>query len=148
MFRDEVLAMAHLRHPGIVSVYDLVRTTGDDLALVMELRPGEPLSRGGRRSFAVLRPILLGILDALAHAHARGVLHLDIKPDNVLVAGEAGHVRTSASSTSGSPRPGGAGRRWRRARRGDGHRSLHGARAAHAGGGRARPWTTSTRSAR
>ncbi len=95
MFRDEVLAMAHLRHPGIVSVYDLVRTTGDDLALVMELRPGEPLSRGGRRPFAALRPILLAILDALAHAHARGVLHLDIKPDNVLVADEGGRVRVS-----------------------------------------------------
>lgn len=85
MFRDEVLATAHLRHPAIVVVYDVVQVS-DDLALVMELVAGTPLSSRVGQPFSTLRPILRHVLEALAHAHARGVLHLDLKPGNVVVS--------------------------------------------------------------
>ncbi|MCA9542359.1 MAG: hypothetical protein KC620_25855, partial [Myxococcales bacterium] len=88
-FRDEVRAMARLDHPAIVYVYDFgLAPTGTaprsggripdgSPYLVMELLDGEPLDRfRGRMAWPPLRAVLLGLRDALGHAHARGVLHL------------------------------------------------------------------------
>jgi tetratricopeptide (TPR) repeat protein len=98
-FRNEVRATAALEHPGIVAVYDEGTIPEDTAAasggrlvtgrpfLVMELVEGRPLqSRVGRMGWPVLRDILLQLLDALAHSHARGVIHRDLKPGNVLVS--------------------------------------------------------------
>jgi len=97
-FRNEVRAVAGLDHPAIVRVFDLgeipreaERATNGRLAagtpyLVMELVRGGSLRTVQPRSWTELRSALLELLEALAHAHARGVTHRDLKPGNVLVA--------------------------------------------------------------
>jgi len=97
-FRSEVRAVASLSHPGIITVLDHGEVPehaetqsggllkGGNPFLVMELMPGGTLSRSRTYPWPALRSILMGLLDALAHAHARGVLHRDIKRGNVLLA--------------------------------------------------------------
>ena len=102
MFHDalyrEIEAVAKLHHPGIVTVFDVgqVTTKAERLSgkrllaggpfLAMELVRGCSLREvGNPMSWARIRVILLSLLDALAHAHARGVVHGDIKPGNVLL---------------------------------------------------------------
>ncbi len=99
LFRREVRAVAQLDHPGIVTIFDVGEVTpaaarasqggvsAHSPYLVMDF-----VARGslGDANAAIpwtkLRAILLGVLDALAHAHARGLTHLDIKPGNILLA--------------------------------------------------------------
>lgn len=90
-FGREARAAARLSHPGVVSVFD----TGDDdgtLYLVMELVEGRTLRQLIRES-APLPParalrLVEAVLEALASAHAAGIVHRDVKPENVLVARE------------------------------------------------------------
>ena len=100
-FAREVQAAAQLEHPGIVWLYDYGRIPkAAARASDFQLVEGSPFlvmeyaSQGTLRHVAAeglpwpeLRSVLLALLDALAHAHARGVIHRDIKPDNVLIAG-------------------------------------------------------------
>ncbi|MCA9492706.1 MAG: serine/threonine protein kinase, partial [Myxococcales bacterium] len=90
-FRTEVRAVAGLDHPNVVQVLDHGTVPsggppGSGLAegmpwLAMELVDGGTLSaRRGRMAWPELRAVVLGLLDALAHAHARGVVHRDLKP--------------------------------------------------------------------
>jgi hypothetical protein len=84
----EARAAAALEHPGIAQVYDVGETEDGGAYLVMELVRGQTL-RELMRSNAVDRDELVGILEQLAraldHAHAQGVVHRDVKPDNVMV---------------------------------------------------------------
>lgn len=95
----ELRTVAGLCHPGIVDVLDFgrvgraaaVMTTGTlpegSPYVAMELVEGDTLSAvRGRMDWPRIRSVLLQILDALAHAHARDVVHLDLKPANVLMA--------------------------------------------------------------
>ena len=97
-FRREVQAVASLDHPNIVRVYDHGRVPSrnpfrpsdgiepNSPYLAMEFLGGGTLTpRAGRLRWADLQAVLLTMLDALAHAHARGVLHRDIKPSNLMV---------------------------------------------------------------
>ncbi|WP_235490469.1 protein kinase, partial [Frankia sp. AvcI1] len=83
-FETEARLLAGMDHPHIVRVFDYVEA--DDLLLiVMELLDGGTLTR--RR--ATLDPqgacaVGLAVAAGLSHAHIRGVLHLDIKPGNLL----------------------------------------------------------------
>jgi eukaryotic-like serine/threonine-protein kinase len=86
----EAVAAARLNHPGIVALYELGR---DDHAayLVSELVDGATLAelaREGAVSDRDVARIGAALCDALAHAHARGVVHRDVKPSNVMVIAE------------------------------------------------------------
>jgi serine/threonine-protein kinase len=80
----EARAMALLDHPGIVDVHDFGREDGVGF-IVMEYVDGRPLSElvplAPDRAIAVARDVLA----ALAYAHGRGVVHRDVKPQNILV---------------------------------------------------------------
>lgn len=99
--RNEVRAMARLDHPAILMVFDYGEVSDEDERrsqgkleqgspyLVTELAPdGSVAPRCGNMPWSEVRRLLLSLLDALAHAHARGVLHRDVKPTNVLMFGD------------------------------------------------------------
>ena len=99
-FADEVRAVAALDHPGIVTILDHGKVDGAAAASSDgRLTEGTPwlameyCSHGTVNKLAMplswnrVRNILLSTLDALAHAHARGVVHRDLKPPNILLAG-------------------------------------------------------------
>ena len=82
--RHEVRAVASLDHPGIVSVLD--QGDAETPWVAMELVRGGTLGPlCGRLAWPAVRPILSALLGALGHAHARGVVHRDVKPSNVLL---------------------------------------------------------------
>ncbi|MCA9538356.1 MAG: serine/threonine-protein kinase PknK, partial [Myxococcales bacterium] len=101
----EVRAVARLDHPGIVRLFDqgelpasVAEKTGrfaaDTPYLVMAWVEGGTLGEQvGRLAWPTMRATLLALLDALGHAHARGVVHRDLKVANVLL-GPGGPVLT------------------------------------------------------
>ena len=95
-FKREATALARLDHAGIVRVFDTDRTTDGSDVIVMEFCDGESLqnrlSREGALPPATAVAIVEQILDALAHAHERNVVHRDIKPDNVMLTNERARV--------------------------------------------------------
>ncbi|MFI9796175.1 protein kinase [Streptomyces sp. NPDC052302] len=88
----EARATARIDHPHVVRVYDVV-DEGEHLWIVMELVAGRSLERvtaeDGPLGPAETARIGLGLVAALRQVHARGVLHRDIKPGNVLVETDA-----------------------------------------------------------
>lgn len=89
LFRREAEALGRLSHPAIAQIHEAGRTEDGRDYFVMELVPGEPLDRYLVESGAPRRgrlEIFLAIVDAVRHAHERGVVHRDLKPSNVLVA--------------------------------------------------------------
>ncbi|HVK76438.1 MAG TPA: serine/threonine-protein kinase, partial [Kofleriaceae bacterium] len=88
-FESEARALAALAHPGVVQVFDL-GVDGDEPYLVMELIDGPSLrallTDGGPMAAADVRAMGIQLARALEAAHARGILHRDVKPANVLRA--------------------------------------------------------------
>ncbi|MCG5052147.1 MAG: serine/threonine protein kinase [Myxococcales bacterium] len=90
-FRREALAVAALRHPHIVEVYDFVPAAhGHSAYLVEELVEGETLqevleARGGKLIPEVGALLVADVADALGAAHVRGVVHRDVKPANIML---------------------------------------------------------------
>ncbi len=98
-FRDEVRAVAGLSHPAVVMVLEHGEVTAEaekisggrmiagSPYLAMELATGGSLVNVQTTfAWAMLKKVLLTLLDGLAHAHARGVIHRDLKPGNILMA--------------------------------------------------------------
>ena len=87
-FMDESRAVAQLSHPNIVSVYDV--SCSDDVDyIVMELIDGVTLKqymeRRGQMDWREALHFITQIMWGLSHAHSRGVIHRDIKPQNIMV---------------------------------------------------------------
>ena len=86
-FRLEAQAVAHLDHPAIIQVFDVIENEAGGW-IVMELVEGRQLSSliaDGPLNLETALPIFADLAEALAEAHAKGVLHRDLKTDNVKV---------------------------------------------------------------
>ena len=87
-FHDESQAVAQLSHANIVSVYD-VSTNPDREYIVMELIDGitlkQYMERRGRMDWREALHFITQIMRGLSHAHSRGIIHHDIKPQNIMV---------------------------------------------------------------
>lgn len=87
-FRDESLAVAQLSHSNIVSVYDVSSSEGIEY-IVMELIDGitlkQYMERRGQMDWREALHFITQIVRGLAHAHSRGIIHRDIKPQNIMV---------------------------------------------------------------
>ncbi|MFJ6415123.1 Stk1 family PASTA domain-containing Ser/Thr kinase [Paeniglutamicibacter sp. NPDC091659] len=97
-FRREAKAVAGLNHPNIVSVYDTGEENREingsfvDLPfIVMEYVSGRTLrdlNRAGEITVDLAIEYVLGVLEALQHSHAMGIVHRDIKPANIMVTSQ------------------------------------------------------------
>ncbi len=89
-FRREARAAAGLSHPGIVQIHDILeRAEGD--CIVMELVEGETLAQVIRRrrlSLGRVVPLAREIAEALSAAHSKGVIHRDLKAENVMITAD------------------------------------------------------------
>jgi serine/threonine-protein kinase len=128
-FLREIGIAARLRHPNIVPLYDSGDADGL-LYFVMPYEEGPSLGarlRDGPLPVGECVSVLRDVARALAYAHEHGLVHRDVKPDNVMMSGGAAVVRTSASPRRSAPRRpvrspaphAGWGRHW--------HARLHGA---------------------
>lgn len=101
----EARSSAPLNHPSVVSVYDAIEE-GDHAWLVMEYVPGHTLSelmaRDGSLPPERVAAIGAQIADGLAAAHARGTVHRDVKPGNVLVTADD-HAKISDFGIARTP---------------------------------------------
>src|SRR3954462_6180706 len=87
----EARAAARLNHPGIVALYELA-ADDEHVYLVSELVHGSTLAeliRGRALSDRDVARVGTALCEALEHAHARGVIHRDVKPGNVMVVADS-----------------------------------------------------------
>ena len=109
-FAQEIAIVAQLHHPHIVPLYDSGEAGGSRY-FVMPYEAGASLrhrlTREGPLPVDDVVLLLRDVCDALSHAHQAGVVHRDVKPDNVLLAGrhalvtDFGIARSAAASTGG-----------------------------------------------
>ena len=87
-FRREIIAAARLSHPNIVQILEAGQLDDGRPFFMMEFLFGEGVE-GYADDFGALLDLFCQLLAALAYAHARGVIHRDLKPDNVIVTSES-----------------------------------------------------------
>ncbi len=128
-FFNEARAATAIAAPGIVQIFDFGHHTDGSAYIVMELLDGEPLDQRLARLGALAVPDALRIMrqvaSALGAAHARGIVHRDVKPENIFIvrdsevasgerakvldfgiaklASDQGAVRTQTSAVMGTP---------------------------------------------
>jgi serine/threonine protein kinase len=88
-FYGEAQAVASMRHPNVIHVFDCGATPGGLFYMALELIPGDGLrkrlEKTPRLPIHVATRIASGVLAGLAAAHARGIVHRDLKPENILL---------------------------------------------------------------
>jgi eukaryotic-like serine/threonine-protein kinase len=93
----EARSAAKLAHPAIVNVFDIGETASGEPFIVMELLRGNSLGAmlalHGRIAAVQAVALLLPIADALSFAHQRGIVHRDVKPDNIFIVEDEGFCR-------------------------------------------------------
>jgi eukaryotic-like serine/threonine-protein kinase len=93
-FQREAVAASQIHHPGIVDVFDFGRAAEGSFYCVMEYLPGETLAErlSQKGALPVGEAVRIGrdMARALAAAHAQGIFHRDITPENVLLVPQAG----------------------------------------------------------
>ncbi len=103
-FASEALAVAKVKHPNIVEVYDVSEGQDDERYLVVELVRGKTLrqlmTERGFLPAEIAAAIGLEICAGLGHAHRQGVIHRDVKPENVLIQLDA--VASDSDSADGA----------------------------------------------
>jgi eukaryotic-like serine/threonine-protein kinase len=101
-FVSEARAVAKLRHPNIVEVFDVSGEDDEERFLVVELVRGTTLRKlihdRGPFPAEVAVAVTIEVASALAHAHDQGVIHRDVKPENVLVQLPSGAPSSRDSS--------------------------------------------------
>jgi serine/threonine protein kinase len=89
-FQREAEVSGLLNHPGIVAIYDVGEVEGHGPFLAMEFVAGKPLDgiikNGTALTLKEKLRIAVGLAEALDHAHAKGIVHRDVKPGNVMVS--------------------------------------------------------------
>lgn len=98
-FVTEARAVGHLTHPHIVTLFDVGEMEDGRPYIAMERLSGDTLaSRVAREGFPAL-PVILGLVEqiasALDYAHAQGVIHQDIKPENIMLSDGWQHAKVS-----------------------------------------------------
>ncbi|HET6803917.1 MAG TPA: serine/threonine-protein kinase, partial [Frateuria sp.] len=98
-FLTEARAVGHLTHPHIVTLFDVGEMEDGRPYIAMERLSGDTLaSRVAREGFPAL-PVILGLVEqiagALDYAHAQGVIHQDIKPENIMLSDGWQHAKVS-----------------------------------------------------
>src|SRR5690349_6436290 len=87
-FLREARTVAQLNHPNIATIYSIDQQ-GDTLFIAMELIEGDALStviaRGPMMPADAVR-VAIHVCDGLSEAHAKGIIHRDIKPDNIILS--------------------------------------------------------------
>jgi serine/threonine protein kinase len=95
-FVREARAASAVRHPNIIEVRDVIELDDQAPAIVMDLLEGESLgarlSREGALRLDALAPIMVQVLSAVGTAHAAGVVHRDLKPDNIFLVPDGASV--------------------------------------------------------
>jgi len=95
-FRQEALVVARVRHPSVAQVYDFDRGPDGQFLLAMEYVEGETVAQRLERDGPFPLPEAIGVLrivaDALNHVHWSGILHRDLKPQNIIL-GSGGVVK-------------------------------------------------------
>jgi serine/threonine-protein kinase len=98
-FLTEARAVGHLTHPHIVTLFDVGETDDGRPYIAMERLSGDTVaSRVAREGFPAL-PVIIGLVEqvasALDYAHAQGVVHQDIKPENIMLSEGWQHAKVS-----------------------------------------------------
>jgi len=95
----EARTVAQLQHPNIVTLFAVRRLRDGGLALVMQIVPGrtlrDVLNEHGPLTFARADKVLRDVAAALAHAHQRGIVHRDVKPENIFIDETTNHALLS-----------------------------------------------------
>lgn len=88
-FRREAKILAKLSHPNIPAIYDVNFSSNDDFLIIFQFIAGKTLRQviqeGGPCQLSEVRVWFHQIASALEHAHEKGIVHRDIKPDNIII---------------------------------------------------------------